>query len=140
MYDNWAAGGTGGGDGGPITTTPTDPGGPVPTVSFEDNFLYGVTNLAIQATPYDYIVVGAGAGGLVVADRLSETGKSVILLERGGPSTGETGGTYVPAWAKGTNVRTTNDIRDSKLTTYQVHKIRCSWVVRSASFPSMTKI
>ncbi|EJD04707.1 cellobiose dehydrogenase [Fomitiporia mediterranea MF3/22] len=56
-----------------------------------------------SATPYDYIVVGAGAGGLVVADRLSEQGKSVILLERGGPSTGQTGGTDVPPWANGTD-------------------------------------
>lgn len=39
-----------------------------------------------------------------MADRLSEAGKKVILLERGGPSTGETGGTDVPPWANGTDV------------------------------------
>lgn len=57
---------------------------------------------------------------MVVADRLSETGKSVILLERGGPSTGSTGGTYVPVWAKGTTVRISNLSKRSKRTeTYE---------------------
>ncbi|KAF9491048.1 cellobiose dehydrogenase [Pleurotus eryngii] len=84
-YDNWAAGGTGGGSGTPTSQPPTTPTSQ-PTVS---------------ATPYDYIVVGAGPGGLVTADRLSETGKKVLLLERGGPSTWETGGRYQPDWLAG---------------------------------------
>ena len=49
-------------------------------------------------------MVGAGPGGIIAADRLSEQGKSVLLLERGGPSTGETGGTDTPPWAEGTGV------------------------------------
>jgi len=63
-----------------------------------------VNGPAHTATSYDYIVVGSGAGGLVVADRLSEAGKKVLVIERGGPSTAETGGNYVPPWAAGTNV------------------------------------
>jgi cellobiose dehydrogenase (acceptor) len=39
-----------------------------------------------------------------MADRLSEAGKTVLLLERGGPSTGETGGQDIPPWANGTTV------------------------------------
>ena len=39
-----------------------------------------------------------------MADRLSEAGKTVLLLERGGPGTGETGGKDIPPWANGTTV------------------------------------
>ncbi|KAJ8508326.1 hypothetical protein ONZ45_g9386 [Pleurotus djamor] len=84
-YDHWASGGLGGGSGTPTSQPPTSTT-PTPTVS---------------ATPYDYIVVGAGPGGLVTADRLSETGKKVLLIERGGPSTWETGGRYQPSWLNG---------------------------------------
>ncbi|PBK88946.1 cellobiose dehydrogenase [Armillaria gallica] len=85
-YANWAAGGTGTGGtptSAPSTTTTTSS---APTVS---------------ATPYDYIIVGAGPGGIIAADRLSEAGKNVLLLDRGGPSTWETGGRYAPVWADG---------------------------------------
>ncbi|PWW75964.1 GMC oxidoreductase [Tuber magnatum] len=50
---------------------------------------------------FDYIVAGSGAAGLVAADRLSETGKKVLLIERGPPSTYATGGTLGPAWLSG---------------------------------------
>ncbi|PPQ99962.1 hypothetical protein CVT24_009541 [Panaeolus cyanescens] len=87
QYDLWAQGGTGGGT--VTSATPTSTVGPTPTVS---------------ATPYDYIVVGSGPGGLIAADRASEAGKKVLLIERGGPSLGSTGGNYQPAWLKGTNL------------------------------------
>ncbi|KAJ7103732.1 cellobiose dehydrogenase [Mycena epipterygia] len=89
VYNNWAAGGKGGG----TTTTP-------PTSSKTTS-----TPTSTQtATPYDYIIVGSGPGGIITADRLSQAGKSVLLLERGGPSTGQTGGTYQAPWAVGSNL------------------------------------
>jgi cellobiose dehydrogenase (acceptor) len=53
---------------------------------------------------WDYIVVGAGAGGIPLADKLSESGASVLLLERGPPSSGRWGGTRKPDWLVGTNL------------------------------------
>lgn len=53
---------------------------------------------------WDYIVVGAGAGGIPLADKLSESGKSVLLIERGPPSSGRWGGTMKPDWLVGTNL------------------------------------
>ncbi|KIY62194.1 hypothetical protein CYLTODRAFT_185011 [Cylindrobasidium torrendii FP15055 ss-10] len=86
-YDNWAEGGTGAPTATPTTTataTATTSAGPT-----------------VAPTPYDYIIVGAGPGGLIAADRLTEAGYDVIVLERGGPSTWETGGRYAPEWANG---------------------------------------
>lgn len=53
---------------------------------------------------YDYIIVGAGAGGIPLADRLSESGASVLLIEKGPPSSGRWGGTMKPKWLEGTNL------------------------------------
>jgi choline dehydrogenase len=36
---------------------------------------------------FDYIVIGAGAAGSVISDRLSKAGATVLLLEAGGPDT-----------------------------------------------------
>lgn len=63
-----------------------------------------VLPVAAAAQSWDYIVVGAGYGGIISADRLTEAGKSVLLIDRGGPSYAETGGRHIPPWANGTNV------------------------------------
>lgn len=43
-------------------------------------------------TKFDYVVVGGGAGGVPIADKVSETGKTTLLIERGPPSSGRWGG------------------------------------------------
>ncbi|KAL1907886.1 hypothetical protein Sste5344_006309 [Sporothrix stenoceras] len=53
---------------------------------------------------YDYIIVGAGAGGIPIADRLSQIGKSVLLIEKGPPSSGRWGGVMRPDWLNNTNL------------------------------------
>lgn len=94
-YTSWAAlatktvTGSCGGATTTTTSTPTAtsvPGVPVPTAT------------------YDYIVVGAGAGGIPIADKLSESGKSVLLIEKGPPSSGRWGGQVKPTWLGGTNL------------------------------------
>lgn len=55
-------------------------------------------------TKWDFIIVGGGTAGIVVADRLSEAGKSTLLLELGGPSYGITGGRERPGWLNGTEL------------------------------------
>jgi cellobiose dehydrogenase (acceptor) len=55
-------------------------------------------------TTYDYIIVGAGAGGIPLADKLSENGASVLLIEKGPPSSGRWGGTMKPDWLVDTNL------------------------------------
>lgn len=74
--------------------------------------------------------MGAGAAGLVVADRLSAAGKKVILLERGGPSTASTGGTDVPPWANGTTVCVgTSESSCNANEPFLVDSLRYSWRV-----------
>ncbi|EIN05508.1 cellobiose dehydrogenase [Punctularia strigosozonata HHB-11173 SS5] len=85
-YDTYLSGGT-------VTTGPTSTSSPTSTSTTTTT-----TTPTVTATPYDYIIVGAGYGGIIAADRLSEAGKKVLLIERGGPSTAETGGNYVAPW------------------------------------------
>ncbi|KAI0971401.1 fungal cellulose binding domain-containing protein [Xylaria arbuscula] len=93
-YTDWAAKATATvtGSCGGSTTTPTS----TPTST--------PTGVPVPSGTYDYIVVGAGAGGIPIADKLSEAGKSVLLIEKGPPSSGRWGGTLGPDWTEGTNL------------------------------------
>jgi cellobiose dehydrogenase (acceptor) len=87
-YTAWAAKAT--------KTVPAQCSGPTST---------GVVGVPVPTgATYDYIVVGAGAGGIPIADKLSEAGKSVLLIEKGFASTGQNGGTLGPDWLAGTGL------------------------------------
>ncbi|KEQ77451.1 FAD/NAD(P)-binding domain-containing protein, partial [Aureobasidium namibiae CBS 147.97] len=53
---------------------------------------------------FDYIVVGSGPGGVTVADKLSESGASVLLVERGQATTGQWNGNNRPQWLDNTGM------------------------------------
>lgn len=52
----------------------------------------------VSNSTYDYIIAGAGPAGIIVAERLAETGASVLLLERGAESYYFTGGRSTVSW------------------------------------------
>jgi len=58
------------------------------------------------ATSYDYVVIGGGAGGIPMADKLSAAGHSVLLIEKGVASSARWGGTIRPesGWLDGYNL------------------------------------
>ena len=51
----------------------------------------------IEEVPWDFIVVGGGVAGCVVADILSASGRRTLLLESGPPGHAAHGGTDIPS-------------------------------------------
>ncbi|KAI8630651.1 carbohydrate-binding module family 1 protein [Xylariaceae sp. FL1651] len=95
-YSQWAAKAT--------ATVTGSCGGSTTTTSATSTPTSTITGVPVPTATYDYIVVGAGAGGIPIADKLSEAGKKVLLIEKGPPSSGRWGGTLGPDWTKGTNL------------------------------------
>ncbi|EAW11749.1 putative cellobiose dehydrogenase [Aspergillus clavatus NRRL 1] len=73
----------------PSATTPAPSRTPAPS-----------TVPTISNGTYDYIVVGGGAAGIIAAQRLAETNKRVLLIERGSAPTVEMGATNALTWNK----------------------------------------
>ncbi|KFY05536.1 hypothetical protein V492_08470 [Pseudogymnoascus sp. VKM F-4246] len=97
-YEKWAALAT------PPTTTsvPTSTGTAPPETTTTTTTKFPV--IPVPTGTFDYIVVGGGAGGIPAADKLSESGKKTLLIERGPPSSGRWDGTLKPTWLEGTNL------------------------------------
>ncbi|KFY02053.1 hypothetical protein O988_02378 [Pseudogymnoascus sp. VKM F-3808] len=82
-----------------MTATATSVSGTAgPTATYSSN--------PVPTSTYDYVVIGGGAGGIPLADKLSESGKSVLLVEKGVASSARWGGTIRPpsGWLDGTNM------------------------------------
>lgn len=84
------------------TPSPTLSGQPSPTPT--SSTPAKCVGSAAPTDAYDYIVVGGGAGGIPVADKLSESGKKVLLIEKGPPSLARFGGTMGPEWVTSNNL------------------------------------
>ncbi|KIY49887.1 FAD/NAD(P)-binding domain-containing protein [Fistulina hepatica ATCC 64428] len=57
-----------------------------------------VVSLETRTDKYDYIIAGAGAAGIIVAERLAEAGSKVLLIERGNASLWLSGGNRLMPW------------------------------------------
>ncbi|KAK5711780.1 hypothetical protein LTR17_018223 [Elasticomyces elasticus] len=104
-YTSWAAMATAA----PTSTYPTGNGtatgtGAISTGTATKAAVACPSTNALANSTWDYIIVGAGAGGIPLADKLSETGASVLLVEKGPPSSGRWGGDVKPDWLVGTNL------------------------------------
>ncbi|RDW82930.1 hypothetical protein BP5796_04421 [Coleophoma crateriformis] len=53
---------------------------------------------SVSDETYDYIVVGGGPSGIIAAERIAETNKKVLLLERGTGPTVSTGANKTLSW------------------------------------------
>jgi len=92
-FDTWAAMATGAAPGPGNSTVPISGGNSTVPVTPIQN-----TTASIANETYDYIVCGGGPAGIIAAERIAESGASVLLLERGGASLAFTGNTDTLAW------------------------------------------
>ena len=97
-FDTWAAMAKGGSADSDNSTTPGNSTTPIGGGSNNGTTTPGNTTATISDSTYDYIVCGGGPAGIIAAERIAETGASVLLLERGGPSLAFTGNKDTLSW------------------------------------------
>ena len=90
-YSTWAAKakstGTASSSASPSSSTPLASATPTPSVA-----------PTVSNATYDYIVVGGGAAGIIAAERLAESKKKVLLIERGSASIAPMGADNTLSW------------------------------------------
>lgn len=84
-YDTWASWASN-----PVPDPGTPPDNPGGNGTFPDPITLNTT--------YDVIVIGGGASGIIAAERLAETGVSVLLVERGPANTVALGSSQALPW------------------------------------------
>jgi cellobiose dehydrogenase (acceptor) len=98
-FDTWAALAVKGGSGSGNSTTPTPPtASPAPGAGTNSTTPITGGNATVANATYDYIVAGAGPAGIIAAERLAESGATVLLIERGGASLASSGNTKTLEW------------------------------------------
>jgi cellobiose dehydrogenase (acceptor) len=95
-FDKWAALAVKGGSGSGNSTTPIPT--PAPGTGNNSTTPISAGNATVANATYDYVVAGAGPAGIIAAERLAESGASVLLIERGGPSLASSGNTKTLDW------------------------------------------
>jgi cellobiose dehydrogenase (acceptor) len=93
-FDKWAALAVKGDSGSGNSTTPVT----TPGTGNNSTTPIGGGDATVANATYDYIVAGGGPAGIIAAERLAESGASVLLLERGGPSLASSGNTKTLEW------------------------------------------
>lgn len=88
QYSTWAA----------MASTSSSSNSTTTTISGTNSTSTANITTTISNTTYDYIIAGGGPAGIIVADRLAETGASVLLIERGAASTYASGGRSLVSW------------------------------------------
>lgn len=84
-----------------------------------------------SATSYDYVVIGGGAAGIPIADKLSAAGHSVLLIEKGVASSARWGGSEFGSSHNQSNTNIINSIttREWIVGWIQLYMVRYSWTV-----------
>lgn len=82
--------------------TPTSTSSGIPSGTSEPE--PPASGIPVPDETFDYVVIGGGAGGIPVADKLSEAGHKVLLIEKGPVSTDQWGGQLGAPWMAGTGL------------------------------------